>query len=68
MFGTGRGAPLYEVKAGLFKGLAHPIRIRVLEVLNKMPERDYRSVADVMEAYREGVRMTIKALVFCLHS
>lgn len=25
--------PLYEVKAGLFKGLAHPLRIRVLEIL-----------------------------------
>ncbi len=26
--------PLYEVKANLFKGLAHPVRIRVLEVLS----------------------------------
>lgn len=25
--------PLYEVKAGLFKGLSHPIRVRILEVL-----------------------------------
>lgn len=25
--------PLYEVKAGLFKGLSHPLRIRVLELL-----------------------------------
>lgn len=25
--------PLYEVKAGLFKGLAHPIRIQILELL-----------------------------------
>lgn len=25
--------PLYEVKAGLFKGLSHPIRIRLLELL-----------------------------------
>ena len=25
--------PLYEVKAGLFKGLAHPARVRVLELL-----------------------------------
>ena len=30
--------PLYEVKAGLFKGLAHPIRIRILEVLSAEPE------------------------------
>lgn len=26
--------PLYEVKANLFKGLAHPVRIRVLEMLS----------------------------------
>ena len=30
---TGRDRPLYEVKAGLFKGLAHPLRIRILELL-----------------------------------
>lgn len=30
--------PLYEVKADLFKGLAHPLRIRVLEVLSSAPE------------------------------
>lgn len=30
--------PLYEVKANLFKGLAHPIRIRVLEVLSEHPD------------------------------
>jgi len=26
--------PLYEVKANLFKGLAHPVRVRILEVLS----------------------------------
>jgi DNA-binding transcriptional ArsR family regulator len=46
MFGTGRPAPLYEVKAGLFKGLAHPIRIRVLEVLSAVPEA---SVSELIE-------------------
>lgn len=30
--------PLYELKAGLFKGLAHPIRIRILELLASSPE------------------------------
>lgn len=30
--------PLYEVKANLFKGLAHPVRIRVLEVLAASPQ------------------------------
>lgn len=31
--------PLYEVKAGLFKGLSHPLRIRILELLSLSPER-----------------------------
>ena len=39
--------PLYEVKAGLFKGLAHPIRIRVLEVLSARPEA---SVSELIAA------------------
>src|SRR5690625_1083927 len=30
--------PLYEVKANLFKGLAHPVRIRILELLAASPE------------------------------
>jgi DNA-binding transcriptional ArsR family regulator len=30
--------PLYEVKANLFKGLAHPFRIRILELLSTAPE------------------------------
>ena len=30
--------PLYEVKANLFKGLAHPVRIRLLELLSDSPE------------------------------
>jgi len=37
--------PLYEVKANLFKGLAHPFRIRILELLSEGPER---SVADLL--------------------
>lgn len=36
--------PLYEIKAGLFKGLSHPLRIRILELLSAEPER---SVADL---------------------
>jgi ArsR family transcriptional regulator len=31
---SGAQRPLYEVKANLFRGLAHPVRIRVLEVLS----------------------------------
>jgi ArsR family transcriptional regulator len=30
--------PLYEVKANLFKGLSHPLRIRILELLSASPE------------------------------
>ncbi|MEV4688485.1 ArsR/SmtB family transcription factor [Microbacterium sp. LWH3-1.2] len=30
--------PLYEVKAGLFKGLSHPFRIRILELLSAADE------------------------------
>ncbi|GAB2906394.1 ArsR/SmtB family transcription factor [Neomicrococcus lactis] len=30
---TDHSRPLYEVKAGLFKGLSHPLRIRILELL-----------------------------------
>ncbi len=36
--------PLYEVKAGLFKGLAHPLRIRLLELL---ADGDEHSVAEL---------------------
>lgn len=31
-------APLYEVKASLFKGLAHPVRVRTSELLAQAPE------------------------------
>lgn len=31
-------APLYEIKANLFKGLAHPARIRILELLAESPD------------------------------
>ncbi len=29
--------PLYEVKAGLFKGLSHPLRVRILELVSGAP-------------------------------
>lgn len=41
-----REKPLYEVKANLFKGLAHPFRIRILELLSAAPEC---SVAQLQE-------------------
>lgn len=33
-----RHRPLYEIKANLFKALAHPVRIRVLELLCETTE------------------------------
>lgn len=39
--------PLYEIKANLFKGLAHPYRIRILEILSASGET---SVADMIAA------------------
>ena len=37
--------PLYEVKANLFKGMSHPVRVRVLEVLSATTEQ---SVAELI--------------------
>lgn len=34
----GAHRPLYEVKANLFKGMAHPVRVRVLEILSAQPD------------------------------
>lgn len=44
MFGN-EELPLYEIKANLFKGLAHPYRIRVLEILSASDEA---SVAEMI--------------------
>jgi ArsR family transcriptional regulator len=43
-----REAPLYEIKANLFKGLAHPARIRILEILADSPDQSC-TVADLLE-------------------
>lgn len=43
-FGSQR--PLYEVKANLFKGLSHPIRVHVLEILARSEEEI--SVAELL--------------------
>lgn len=42
----GAHRPIYEIKANLFKGLAHPLRIRVLEIL---ASADEVSVAQMLE-------------------
>lgn len=40
--------PLYEIKANLFKSLAHPIRIRVLEIVAASAPEEV-SVADLLD-------------------
>lgn len=40
--------PLYEIKANLFKGLAHPLRIRVLEILSQADEVSVTRMLDEM--------------------
>lgn len=39
--------PLYELKAGLFKGLSHPFRVRILELLADSEEH---TVAELLAA------------------
>lgn len=43
---SGAQRPLYAIKANLFKGLAHPVRVRVLEVLSASDEV---SVTELLE-------------------
>jgi DNA-binding transcriptional ArsR family regulator len=45
---TDASRPLYEVKANLFKGLAHPLRVRVLEVL--AASADDTPVSELLDA------------------
>ena len=40
--------PLYEIKANLFKALAHPARIRVLEILST--SEGPTAVSDILAA------------------
>lgn len=42
----GRDGPLYEVKANLFKGLAHPVRVRILEILTAGDEVPVSALID----------------------
>ena len=38
--------PLYQVKANLFKGLSHPVRVRILEVLAAADEASVTQLID----------------------
>ena len=42
------GAPVHEVKAELFKSLAHPVRVRALEVLAEGAEWSVGDLADAV--------------------
>ncbi|BDZ39728.1 ArsR/SmtB family transcription factor [Microbacterium suwonense] len=54
--------PLYEVKAGLFKGLAHPIRIRILEVLSNAPETSVSELLSITELEASHVSQHLAVL------
>lgn len=47
--------PLYEIKANLFKALAHPARIRVLEILSTGPQPT--PVSEILT--RTGIEATL---------
>lgn len=40
------GHPLYEVKADLFRGLAHPLRVRILELVCEADEVPVSALLD----------------------
>ncbi len=44
------GLPLYEAKSELFRGLGHPVRIRVLELLDEGP----KTVRQLLDAIAIG--------------
>jgi len=41
--------PLYEIKANLFKALAHPVRIRILELLSSADERQVSELLEELD-------------------
>ncbi len=43
----GAQAPLYEIKANLFKALSHPYRVRLLEILCETPDEP-RQVSELI--------------------
>ena len=54
-FLDGSERPLYEIKANLFKALAHPARIRTLEILSASP--DPTPVSELLAA--TGIESTL---------
>ncbi|QXT64338.1 metalloregulator ArsR/SmtB family transcription factor [Tessaracoccus palaemonis] len=43
---VGGQLPLYQVKANLFKGLSHPVRVRILEILAAADEASVTQLID----------------------
>lgn len=56
-FPGGTERPLYEIKANLFKALAHPARIRVLEILSANPRPT--TVAEILAELRTFLADTV---------
>lgn len=56
--------PLYEAKAEFFRMLGHPVRIRVLELLQDgpMPVRDLLAGGDVADLMRVARRILTEML------
>ncbi|AFM19725.1 putative transcriptional regulator [Mycolicibacterium chubuense NBB4] len=54
-FSADQQRPLYEIKANLFKALAHPARIRILEILSASAQPT--SVSDILTA--TGIEPTL---------
>lgn len=54
--------PLYEVKSGLFKGLAHPIRIRILEILSGAPETSVSELLEIIDLEASHVSQHLAVL------
>ena len=56
------GRPLNVVKAELFKGLAHPVRIRILELLSEAPELSVGELIDSLGLEASHVSQHLRVL------
>jgi len=56
------GRPLNVVKAELFKGLAHPVRIRILELLSEAPELSVGELIDALGLEASHVSQHLRVL------
>ena len=56
---AGSARPLYEIKANLFKALAHPARIRILEILTSADRPVPVSEIPILAAKVRGSRATV---------